>query len=253
MAQADGENDRYAAGDGHSYFVPMVDMLAGVVFILVILLAAATLVSRNEFKPSEKAQAETARIRAELEAARRQEHLYLDPRREAALATRTLLDRLANGLRQAGYTVETSPADSELTVRGIAAFTGNEPSLSTKGGRLAADIAEILGRELPCVTSGRPASSRCAAYPAVKLETVEVRAVAPAPDGHDLGGQPADAQSLVLMSAMIAARPNLLGLRSPGGTGVFTYGGVAPESPGALTPDTIALRFQMAVPPIPKR
>ena len=64
------EPDSGDLSDSHGYFIPMVDMMAGVVFILVVLLASVNLVSRDDFTEAAEASAEIQRIQAELDAAR---------------------------------------------------------------------------------------------------------------------------------------------------------------------------------------
>jgi hypothetical protein len=258
----------------------MVDMLAGVVFILIILLAAATLVSRNEFVKSEQTEAQTARAESALQAAeqaRRKaeeeaqqaiaeakrrieraqlqaaqaERLALDPRRQAELATRILLARLSEELARQGYSVETSIRDASLKILGTETFAAGGTSLSGEGEGLAVALAGLLDRELPCLTSRPAGLEQCALYPTAKLETAQIRAAAPA-SGRPEDKAVADARSLVLMSRMIAGRPDLMMLRAPGGTSVFTSVGSPAAGAGASPAGTIELRFQMAVAAAPK-
>lgn len=264
MAGSEMESGAALPDQGHSYFIPMVDMLAGVVFILVILLAAATLVSRDEFVKSENSQVQEARARADLDAAQKTEaeaqrilaqarqeqmaaeNIRLDPRRQMEIAMRMLLDRLSAGLSAKGYQVETSVPEARLSVTGSDSFTGADTTLSAKGQQLAADLSTVLEQELPCLT-GRPAGlGQCAPYPPLKLETAEVQA-AGTPAGQASDPALATARSLVLMSTIVAARPDLMALRSPNGTGIFSYAGNAKAGhDGAI--QAVVLRFQMAVP-----
>lgn len=257
------EPDTAAPGEGHSYFIPMVDMLAGVVFILVILLAAATLVSRDEFVKSESSQAASARADADLQAAEKAEaeaqraltlarqeraeaeRLRLDPRRQVEIAVRTLLERLSAELTREGYQVEASVPEARLGIFAPEAFAGGGSALSTKGQQLAGDVAALLGQELPCLTGRAGGLAQCAAYPPLRLETAEIQAGAPAASGRVPDAALAEARSLVVMSAIAGGRPELMALRSPSGTGVFAYAGDA--KPGAAA-GSVALRFQIALP-----
>lgn len=251
---ADTDSDAFAASDSHSYFVPMVDMLAGVVFILVILLAASMLVTRNDFAKAQKMQVETAKIKAELKQAEKEKRLYLDPRRRAELATRVLLKRLAASLTQQGYEVETSIPDGRITITGADAFDTAGPALTVAGRRLANNLGMLLAQQLPCLAGQRAGLAQCNGYPGIRLQTVQVSVpITQVPGKMDLDPALADARSLALMSGMVGGQPHLMALHAPGGAGIFTYiSGSAQKEPGSAS-KALSLEFQMAVPPIPRQ
>ena len=54
-------------GGNSGFFVPMVDMLAGVIFILIIMLVSVALLARDDYTKVETAQKEITAITKELE------------------------------------------------------------------------------------------------------------------------------------------------------------------------------------------
>jgi hypothetical protein len=244
------------ATDSHSYFVPMVDMLAGVVFILIIMLASVSLVSRADFSMAANNQAEIKRIQAELEKARLLEARYLDPRRTAETALRLLLSRLHDGLAHRGFESESKPDEGRLIV---ISDIESDPLLTPPQGvvRIADVLAEVLGAELPCLADGaQPVPNPCAAYPVARLDTVAI-AVRRPPGNDSVNVTPATGEALSLFAEVARAAPNLLALRAPGGASLITYRGLSPlegTSDEHHKPSTgrIELQMQMEVPPLPR-
>jgi len=242
------------ATDSHSYFVPMVDMLAGVVFILIIMLASVSLVSRADFSMAANNQAEIKRIQAELEKARLLEARYLDPRRTAETALRLLLSRLQDGLAHRGFQSETKPEEGRLIV---ISDIQSDPLLAPPQGvvQVADVLAEVLGAELPCLADGaQPAPNPCAAYPVARLDTV---AIAVRPGNGSVNVTPATGEALSLFAEVAHAAPTLLALRAPGGAPLITYRGLSPlegTSDEHHKPSTgrIELQMQMEVPSLPR-
>lgn len=227
--------DALGAQQSHSYFVPMVDMLAGVVFILIVLLVSANLVSRNDFVTAQKAQTSAA---AASKAAPKA-NLPLDPRRQVDLATRMLLDRLSRTLEAKGYRVDSNVDEGMLTIAEVDAFEASRADLSQQGEDLVSALAGALSGELSCLSGSARTAPRCKDYPDVRLETAQIEVV-PGSAGqadHVL----ADSRALSVMSGTIGRQPNLLALRSPGGVGLFTYAVAAPDPLPAIN-----LRFQFA-------
>ena len=218
----------------HSYFVPMVDMLAGVVFILIVLLVSANLVSRDDFVTAQKAQSSAPAGKATPA-----NDLPLDPRRQVELATRMLLDRLSRTLEARGYHVDSNVAEGRLTITEVDAFAASQPGLSPQGDVLVAALAGTLSTELPCLSGAARTAQRCRGYPDVRLETAQVEVVPGS--GSQADQVLADSRALSVMSATIGRQPGLLALRSPGGVGLFTYAAASPAPLAAIN-----LRFQFA-------
>lgn len=261
--------------DAHSYFVPMVDMLAGVVFILVILLASVTLVSRSDFAATSEMSSELAKITAELEAARALDSAVLEPRRNADAALKLLLSRLEESLARRGVKSEGDAARGRLVVPVSALFQPGSVRVTGTGQRVSEALAEALVEELPCLSPGSPeAGADCAAYPPARLSRTIVT-VQPTPSSGPTGPRD-NAKALEVLSTLVRARPALLSLRATDEGDLFIYRGSAdvsapvavPERRGGSNPATDAdsssrgdvaavaaegleLIFQMEIPPVP--
>jgi hypothetical protein len=239
-----GENS-----SAHSYFVPIVDMLAGVVFLLVIMLAASVLVSRPEFGQTVQMQAEIARISKELQDAKAKEKRYIEPRRQARAAMRVLLDRLSAALGTAGFSAKANLDEGTLSIGGADIFDPSGKTLEERGSVLAGILAGVLGRELPCLArapGGDPAV--CGAYGGARLDSAMITV-------PQNGADTARAQALRLLSTIASAAPGLLALEAPDGAILMRYGKGDPAqaAPGAdrQSVSPVTLRFQMDVPAIP--
>ena len=219
----------------HSYFMPMVDMLAGVVFLLVIMLASSMLVTRPEFAQTEAMEQEMARIQAELDKARATDRLYLEPRRRARAATELLLTRVSDRLRRDGIETAAAPETGMLTFAAMQPFA--ERGLSADGDRLTKALSIALAAELPCLTVTAPKTGDCADYRDVRLQTVALIV----PPDADTGQTKANA--LRLLTEIGNAEPRLLTLTEEGGSDIMT---TAVGQNG----EPFALRIDMAVPRI---
>jgi hypothetical protein len=242
--------------DSHSYFVPMVDMLAGVVFILIIMLASVSLVSREDFSTAVESQAEIKRIQAELEKARLLDARYLDPRRIAEAALKLLLNRLQDGLARRGFESESRPEEGRLIVTSEPRMA-SVPASRQNGAAVADALAGVLAAELPCLAEGgHPAPESCAAYPAARLDTVAI-VFRSYEEKDETDATPATRLALSLFADVARATPDLLALRAPGGARLITYRGLsARQTPSSEHPEAssgqIEVHFQMDVPPLPK-
>ena len=234
----------------HSYFVPIVDMLAGVVFLLVIMLAASVLVSRPEFVQTERMQAELAKISRELQDAKAKERRYIEPRRQARMAMGVLLDRLSSALDKAGFSANANPDDGTLSIGDGGIFDPSGKTLGDRGRALARTLAGVLSGELPCLArspAGSPAA--CGAYGGAHLDSATIMVP---PNGVNAGR----AQALQLLSAIASDAPGLLALQAPDGATLMGYGqdGAANKGTPIAAGQPVApitLRFQMDVPAIP--
>lgn len=229
----------------HSFFVPMVDLLAGVVFVLVIMLAASVLVTRPDFGAAQAMQAELQRISAELEAARAAERLLLDPRREAEAARRLLLERLRARLAAAGLVVQVTPDDGRLAVIQAGLSAGNAGGAGENANPVLQSVADALAAELPCLAAGASGVVDCGIYGKAMLETVEIIAPSEPADSN----AEARSRSLSLLSEIAELRPSLIVLSGASGAPILTYG-VADVAPGGGT-DRFEMKFQMRLPAMP--
>lgn len=247
------EPDSGDLSDSHGYFIPMVDMMAGVVFILVVLLASVNLVSRDDFTEAAEASAEIQRIQAELDAARQIEQRVLEPRRIADAALNTLLERLARHLSDAGIAAIADPATGRLDIADDASRAADAEVPDTDAdARLAAALSTALSTELPCLAPGgsTSATTDCAAYGGARLDRSLV-VVRSGPEAGPEAENRASARALSLLSQAVARSPALLGLRAIDGEALLGYRGAGAGATGAGGEPTLSLTFQFDRPPLP--
>lgn len=211
----------------HSYFIPMVDMLAGVVFILIIMLAAVSLTSRSSFSEAERMQADIQKIRQELAEARAAEQKYIEPRRLAEKAVRLLLQRLSQTLAEKGVSAEIRPQQGMLIIPADAGFAPGGVTLSDSGRKIANVLAAALGHQLPCLAPGvQKDMSVCTAYPAAaRLNRVVIAVNFAGSDGSTETPAQVSAQALGLFSSIARDEPDLLALQATDGDTLFRHTG----------------------------
>ncbi len=237
----------------HSYFIPMVDMLAGVVFILVILLAATTLVSRSDFADAAAANAEIARINEALKVARAQEHQVLEPRRRARAAQRRLLDQIGVQLKAAKIDSAIDYEAGRLSISADRLFSPDKAVLEDAGRHVASILSSAFHSELPCLSKPPAAADNCAAYDSVMLEEA---IVAYRSATLDSAAALPSARALTLLSQIVAATPSLAGLAAADSGKLLTHAGFVPsgaktgkDQEAGASDDAIVLQFRMQVPP----
>ena len=242
----------------HSYFIPMVDMLAGVVFILVILLAATTLVSRSDFADAAAANAEIRRINAALKLARVQEHNVLEPRRRARAAQRRLLDQISARLNAASIPNVIDYEAGSLSIPANQLFSPERALLDDSGRRCAAELSAIFNSELPCLSKPPAPAENCAPYEGVILDEAVV-AYRPATPPVDSVAALPSARALSLLSQVVITAPRLAGLAAADAGKLLTHASFAPlaakdqpdskNQSSAAPHDAIVLQFHMQTPP----
>ena len=243
--------------DSHGYFVPMIDMLAGVIFILIIMLAAVSLVSRNDYPTTEKQklinqisselwkdsvgeqqvrevaqelgrslsmQAEIDRISKELDRDRRLDATHIEPRRQARAALALLLQRLQKALSSQGIASEIFPDDGRLVISRPGIFAADGEALSADGVKVAGALAGALAAELPCLARNAAGSAACPAYRRARLDAAAVVVAGTGPAGRE--GE-SEARALTLLSAIGADRPALLTEAAVDGYRLLGYQAVA--------------------------
>lgn len=226
----------------HTYFMPMVDMLAGVVFILVIMLAAMSLVSREDFNKAEPMQQEIQRIQSELAKARALDQSLLTPRRAAQRAITDLLTRLQEKTSAAGFVTEIKSAEGLLFLKDANLFAADQPSLTNRGQQAAGILSEALAGELACLAE-RSASNKPCMLGAIRLDGVTIGAA-----GRADGSQQAE-RTFAFLTAMGKIAPGLLTMRTENGFRLLDYG-----LPDSLQPKPgeggLSLRFDSQLPQI---
>lgn len=246
-------SDQNIEGGGSGFFVPMVDMLAGVIFILIIMLVSVALLARDDYTKIETAQKEITAIEKELEAARAVEATYLHPRRQANEALRAVLERISKDLAAGGISSAIEKGPDRLRLEDADFFDGGV-SLSAKGAQAVTVLSKALARSLPCLTDLRPVPE-CADVPDARAARVAITVHSPARDGSPLDAQAlTDVQSVALFAAVGEDNPALMALRNPAGQKLVGYAAlgdsVLAKEAGEHT-ERIELVFEMFVPPLP--
>jgi hypothetical protein len=231
----------------------MVDMMAGVIFILIILLVSVALVAREDFVTTEAAQREIQRIEADLQRARSAEQSYLEPRQRAKEAAMLLLSRVRDELVSVGITATLDPELSLLRVARTA-FFNNGLVLSDDGDRAATTLAAVLARYLPCVTDA-PKAPECAEFPVAHVDRMVIAVHGPNPGASAAVSDPmaaTSAQALNLYARIVRERPMLIGLHASEKQPVLGYRGFGERYPAAgMLDGRIDLLVSMDVPALP--
>lgn len=139
------EDSHAAAEEGENYFVSMTDMMVGVLFIFIIMLMVFALDFRT------KTDTQQIALEAAREAAKKVEALQVEVRRhiaamdEAAVARRTLLERIRDQLASRNIDVVISPKSDVLRITENAVqFGSDESTLKGQAERNVETIAQIL-------------------------------------------------------------------------------------------------------------
>ena len=240
-------------GGNSSFFVPMVDMLAGVIFILIIMLVSVALLARDDYTKVETSQKEITAIQKELDAARAAEATYLVPRRQANEALRALIDRISKDLRDGGVSAVTMTGPDRLRLDATAFFAGRA-SLSDGGEKAAAMVSNALARNMACLTDLR-VSAKCGNLPDARLARVVVAVHSPKEPGEAIDAQSlTDVQAVNLFAELGRVNPMLASLRNPAGQKLLGYASLG-DSVLATDPapngPRLEIIFEMFVPPLP--
>lgn len=238
--------------NGSRFYLPLVDLLSGVVFVLVIMLMAVAITNRDDFRYSEDAQAarqELEQTRKEIEALRAQE---LVPRFEAARHERELIRRLAERLGKNGFA--STMIDDGRTLRlsigamvEVAAVSG----LTARGEELVGLVGTWLGEVLPCISpTAKEPAPECGKSDTGRLQRISLVVT------KRLGFHAEKARGESILTALAVARaigrrvPNFVDLRAADGTAAVDYAGVAAAE---KTGDDVTLDFaiRLSVPPAP--
>ena len=258
------DTDEALSDSGENFFIPMSDLLAGVVFILLILIMSLALVTRTDFVVSERAAAEMARIAAELEKARALQRAYLEPRETASEALEAMLQRISAALTAAGLPNVIDKQAGSIAMASRLLFNEGDHALSDAGRARLGQLAEILMRYLGCLsTILRPQPDACAGIPSARLDRLVVAAHVGGntkrTDGIQTPGALTGAQALAVYSRLAETAPLLLELRNARKQPGFEFRGFGDRRPPPgnadgsppIPADRIELILRMDVPTIP--
>lgn len=171
-------------------FKPFFDMIVGVLFVLLILIAAQMFFARHEVEMDRASEARAAAAAADA--------LH-------AVESKALLDRIAAALSARGLT----PLIAYDRRMVSAPWPRQEQAV------IAAQVAQVLMETAACAALATAGSEGCPAYKALRLErlSLEITSASRTTDPE------ADVarQALDFAASMFAAHPELLRMRSTGG------------------------------------
>jgi hypothetical protein len=257
------ETEEILSDHRENYFIPMSDLLAGVVFVLLILIMSLALVIRPDFVASERATAEMKRIAAELEKARALERQFIEPREAASRALEMILDRMSMALASTGLPNVLNNHTGSIEMSGRLFFGEGEHVLSETGRARADQLALILSQYLGCVSNiPRPLPELCTGIPDARLSRVIVASHV-GPLDKRMNGVPTAAvltaaRALGIYSRLAEKAPILMQLQDPHGQPGVEFRGFGDRQPkldqtrtAPLASDRIELILSMDVPAIP--
>lgn len=225
---------RAADEEDESYFISLSDLMAGVLFLFIIMLTYFGL----ELRKSADGIA-TRRVAA----APKARPVVVAPPQPAAppIDLRTaLLERLDVSLQAINSPVKVDVAAGELTVPNTLLFQGSD-ALTPAGAQALSGLAGALAQVLPCAaaSTGLPPPSDC--------PTAGGRLTALSIEGHAVGGGDTLTRSAVQAAAvyrqLIAAQPNLQTLRADPAGGGPPVVSVAAFASGASVGDAVEIKM----------
>jgi hypothetical protein len=258
------DTDDALAGHSENYFVPMADLLAGIVFVLLILIMSLALVTRTDFVTSEQAIAEMKRVATELEKARALQRAYLEPREVASAALQATLSRISVALSAVGLPNVLDSQAGSITMHSRLFFDEGAHALSEAGRTRADQLALIMTQYLGCLSNiPRPRPEACAGIPSARLDRLVVAAhvgrFEKGADGIERASTLTGLQALAVYSRLAETSPVLLELKNVHGQPGLEFRGFGDRRPppkggtvSALpSADRIELILRMEVPAVP--
>jgi hypothetical protein len=219
-----------------NYYIPMSDLLAGLVFILIIVLQAVALVARDDFAKSDEVVRETRVIEARLAALREIERTQIRPREQTEAALRDVLEAMAADITARGLAAAVNPDGRQIVLTIKPLVSGG--SVSAEARLIAGTLGQVFSRWQPCLAPGRPTT--CPGLGAPKLSQV-VWMTSSAGDAA-IGG----AAAAALYAEMSVQHPALTQQRNRDGAPLHDFRGRA--SPQA----EIVLNFGIVRVPLPQ-
>jgi hypothetical protein len=238
-----------AAPRSKGYFVPMADLLTGLVFILIILLTAAQITDRPEFGADRERENQRRAIQADIQRLNALAEQRLRPAERVEDQFRLFVTRLQSVLSERGVRSEADLARGLVTIEEGALLEGASDGdrqrrpigTSVTGPVPTKVVADALLQLLTCAQPDAT-SRECEGLREVKHRRVIV-AVAPKAGGTIAE---ASAAALLLTARLIDHQPTLAALRDGQGRQILEAHGVR------LVPgNVIALAFDVERPVLP--
>lgn len=188
-------------------FRPFFDMVIGILFVLLILVAAQVYFAQaqDETTASEAVKREAALRRADIAA---------------------FLGTLADRLRAGGLDATVDAGSGAVLVPLGQVLTIDARGLPSVGPAPAARLGAVLSGMAACVTDPRSAAQPCPTYARLSLDALAVTArVGALPPGAALArARFGDLGSALLSAAVLSDEPSLIGASNPAGGRVVTFG-----------------------------
>jgi len=239
-----------AGGRGsESYFVPMSDMLAGLLFLFLVMLMTLALYNVGEKMEAappqpqpvheDRATAEARRLTSEILAARSK-----------------LIEQIATEAKQRGIALDADPASGLLQLDAALLFERGKVALSAPGREKLAVIADVLQRNLRCYIK---AAVPCAAPQAARIELVIAQVEA---NAVDLGARGdfaalntfAASRALAFYAGLVEAQPELYAFTTDKNNRALTVQGRAEDAGGTPRKGArgarVSIAVEMIVPPL---
>ncbi len=230
--------DRAGLYPQRNLYVPMADLLAGLVFILIIVLQAVALVAREDFARSDEVLREARRIEERLARLRAIEASEVRPREQLEDTLREVVAAIARDLRARGLRADALPDGRRIAIE-TPALVG-PAGIGPETRAIAAALGETLERWRPCLDLGRPRECPGAGQP--ELSLLLVMASAPGEGGGEAAGAAAAA---ALFAEMASLKPGLVTARNRQGASLIDMRGRTGSAHG------LELTFAISRPPLP--
>lgn len=222
------------SGHGNRYFMPLIDLLASLVVILVLIVTASVLMQRPDFTVDEQTKLATERLRQLEERIRTLELTYVYPQDPANWLARQIASQLLEAAVRAGFSagVQLHPREPAVVVPASAFFPQNDQLRLVGAERLLAVLGGALVKQAQCVPR---VSEDCVDLAGGTLSRVLVLALpgrrAISHDGLSESELSALAhiQTTQVFAALLAAAPELAKLRGNGGNLVEAAGFAGPD------------------------
>jgi hypothetical protein len=199
-------------GEFDGYVAPMADMMAGVVFLFLIMLMTLALFN-IEGKQDQQIESQEVKRQKQIS------HILID--------RKLIIEQLARDLAARGLEVTTNPDQGELYLPSRQFFPAGAAMAGDAGRRHLAVIAETLSRHIGCHVAGNPGCPRPASS---RVQQVLLHLTAhPADLGTTSLALPtlASARALDSFAAVIGRRPDLFDWRNDLGERLITANGQA--------------------------
>jgi hypothetical protein len=227
------------------YYVPLADLLTGLIFILMVLIAALTITQRADLQTAERLEVEHKRVAARIDEIREVESKVIEPRQRIAEALQQLTEQVSAILHSRGVAHEIDAQAGRISVPLGELFADRgDTAVSANGETVASAIADALRRALPCLAAANFGDPEvCQRISPARLERalITVRAAAATPTKEGGVGDPvalAGVQATSVYAAILRSQPLLAALYDGQSRPVLEFRGlggkIATDQTGAL-------------------